>query len=140
MKIINDNKPEEGDFAYVSNPEFLREGSAIKDFLWPDRVVIGSESDWAFNVLQDVYRPLYLNETPIIHTTVETAELIKYASNAFLALKISYINEFSSLCEAVGADVNVVAKAMGTDGRCTNAVPGDVWLWQHQQQQHPGSA
>ena len=116
-EIINDNKPPDGEFAYVSNPEFLREGSAIKDFLWPDRVVIGAESDWAFEMMQDVYRPLYLNETPIIHTTIETAELIKYASNAFLALKISYINEISSLCEALGADVNIVAKAMGKDGR-----------------------
>ena len=116
-EIINDNKHPDGEFAYVSNPEFLREGSAIKDFLWPDRVVIGAESDWAFEIMQDVYRPLYLNETPIIHTTIETAELIKYASNAFLALKISYINEISSLCEALGADVNIVAKAMGSDGR-----------------------
>ena len=116
-EIINDNKPPDVEFAYVSNPEFLREGSAIKDFLWPDRVVLGAESDWAFEMMQDVYRPLYLNETPIIHTTIETAELIKYASNAFLALKISYINEISSLCEALGADVNIVAKAMGKDGR-----------------------
>ena len=116
-EIINDNKPPDGEFAYVSNPEFLREGSAIKDFLWPDRVVIGAESDWAFEMMQNVYRPLYLNETPIIHTTIETAELIKYASNAFLALKISNINEISSLCEALGADVNIVAKAMGSDGR-----------------------
>ena len=76
-EIINDNKPTDGEFAYVSNPEFLREGSAIKDFLWPDRVVIGAESDWAFEMMQDVYRPLYLNETPIIHTTIETAELMK---------------------------------------------------------------
>ena len=115
--IINENNPEKMEFDYVSNPEFLREGSAVKDFLWPDRLVIGTESDWGFEVMRDVYRPLYINETPIVHTTVETAELIKYASNAFLSLKISYINEISALCEKVGADVHVVAKAMGSDGR-----------------------
>ena len=116
-EIINENKSTETEFEYVSNPEFLREGSAVKDFLWPDRVVIGAESEWAFEIMKDVYRPLYINETPIVHTTVETAELIKYASNAFLSLKISYINEISALCEKVGADVHVVAKAMGSDGR-----------------------
>ena len=116
-EIINENKSTETEFEYVSNPEFLREGSAVKDFLWPDRVVIGAESEWAFEIMEDVYRPLYINETPIVHTTVETAELIKYASNAFLSLKISYINEISALCEKVGADVHVVAKAMGSDGR-----------------------
>ena len=116
-EIINENKSTETDFEYVSNPEFLREGSAVKDFLWPDRVVIGAESEWAFEIMEDVYRSLYINETPIVHTTVETAELIKYASNAFLSLKISYINEISALCEKVGADVHVVAKAMGSDGR-----------------------
>ena len=115
--IINENNPEKMEFDYVSNPEFLREGSAVKDFLWPDRLVIGTESDWGFEVMRDVYRPLYINETPIVNTTVETAELIKYASNAFLSLKISYINEISALCEKVGADVHVVAKAMGSDGR-----------------------
>ena len=115
--IINENNPEKMEFDYVSNPEFLREGSAVKDFLWPDRLVIGTESDWGFEVMRDVYRPLYINETPIVHTTVETAELIKYASNAFLSLKISYINEISALCEKVGADVHVVAKTMGSDGR-----------------------
>ena len=116
-EIINENKSTETEFEYVSNPEFLREGSAVKDFLWPDRVVIGAESEWAFEIMEDVYRSLYINETPIVHTTVETAELIKYASNAFLSLKISYINEISALCEKVGADVHVVAKAMGSDGR-----------------------
>ena len=116
-EIINENKSTETEFEYVSNPEFLREGSAVKDFLWPDRVVIGAESEWAFEIMKDVYRSLYINETPIVHTTVETAELIKYASNAFLSLKISYINEISALCEKVGADVHVVAKAMGSDGR-----------------------
>ncbi len=115
--IINENNPEKMEFDYISNPEFLREGSAVKDFLWPDRLVIGTESDWGFGVMRDVYRPLYINETPIVNTTVETAELIKYASNAFLSLKISYINEISALCEKVGADVHVVAKAMGSDGR-----------------------
>ncbi len=116
-EIINENKSTETEFEYVSNPEFLREGSAVKDFLWPDRIVIGAESEWAFEIMEDVYRSLYINETPIVHTTVETAELIKYASNAFLSLKISYINEISALCEKVGADVHVVAKAMGSDGR-----------------------
>ena len=115
--IINENNPEKMEFDYISNPEFLREGSAVKDFLWPDRLVIGTESDWGFEVMRDVYRPLYINETPIVNTTVETAELIKYASNAFLSLKISYINEISALCEKVGADVHVVAKTMGSDGR-----------------------
>ena len=115
--IINENNPEKVEFDYVSNPEFLREGSAVKDFLWPDRLVIGTESDWGFEVMRDVYRPLYINETPILKTTVETAELIKYASNAFLSLKISYINEISALCEKVGADVHIVAKTMGSDGR-----------------------
>lgn len=115
--IINENNPEKMEFDYVSNPEFLREGSAVKDFLWPDRLVIGTESEWGFEVMRDVYRPLYINETPIVNTTVETAELIKYASNAFLSLKISYINEISALCEKVGADVHVVAKTMGSDGR-----------------------
>jgi len=105
------------EFDYVSNPEFLREGAAVKDFLIPDRIVIGSRTKKAFEIMQDVYRPLYLNETPIINTSVETAEMIKYASNAFLALKISYINEIANLCDSVGADIHVVSKAMGKDGR-----------------------
>ena len=104
-------------FDYVSNPEFLREGSAVKDFLWPDRVVIGATSEKAFEVMRDVYRPLYVNEKSMLHTNVATAEMIKYAANAFLALKISYINEVANLCEEVGADVHQVAKAMGQDGR-----------------------
>ena len=108
------------EFDYVSNPEFLREGSAVKDFLIPDRVVIGSSSQKAFEIMQDVYRPLYLNETPIVNTNVETAEMIKYASNAFLALKISYINEIANLCELVGVDVHVVSKTMGQDGRISS--------------------
>ena len=105
------------EFDYVSNPEFLREGSAVKDFLKPDRIVIGARSKKAVEIMQDIYRPLYLNETPILSTSVETAEMIKYASNAFLALKISYINEIANLCDLVGADVQVVSKAMGQDGR-----------------------
>ncbi len=105
------------EFDYVSNPEFLREGAAVKDFLWPDRVIIGADSEQAFKMMQDVYRSLYLNETPIVQTNIETAETIKYSSNAFLALKISYINEIANLCEAVNADVHQVARAMGLDGR-----------------------
>ena len=104
-------------FDYVSNPEFLREGAAVRDFLIPDRIVVGARSKKAFKIMQDVYRPLFLNETPIINTSVETAEMIKYASNAFLALKISYINEIANLCDSVGADVHIVSKAMGQDGR-----------------------
>ena len=104
-------------FDVVSNPEFLREGSAIEDFMRPDRVVIGADSEKAIEIMSEIYRPLYLLETPIIKTNIETAELIKYASNAFLATRISFINEIANLCERVGADVNVVAKAMGLDGR-----------------------
>ena len=104
-------------FDYVSNPEFLREGSAVNDFMIPDRLVIGYRSTKAFDLIKNIYRPLFINETPIIDTSVETAEMIKYASNAFLALKISYINEIANLCEDVGADVHQVAKAMGHDGR-----------------------
>ncbi|MFQ6611972.1 MAG: UDP-glucose dehydrogenase family protein [Fidelibacterota bacterium] len=116
-QIISSHKPPEGDFEYVSNPEFLREGAAVTDFTHPDRVVIGASNDRAFRVMQEIYRPLYINETPMIHTAVETAEMIKYAANAFLALKISYINEVANLCEVVGADVHVVARALGLDGR-----------------------
>jgi len=116
-EIINESKSNGCSFDYVSNPEFLREGSAVKDFLWPDRVVIGATSEKAFDVMRDVYRPLYINEKPMLHTNVATAEMIKYAANAFLALKISYINEVANLCEDVGADVHLVAKAMGQDGR-----------------------
>ena len=104
-------------FDYVSNPEFLREGSAVKDFLWPDRIVIGTDNQNAYQMMCDVYRPLYINKNPITQTTIETAEMIKYASNSFLALKISYINEIANLCEVLGADVHDVAKAMGSDGR-----------------------
>ena len=104
-------------FDYVSNPEFLREGSAVKDFLWPDRVVIGTDNQNAYLIMCDIYRPLYINKNPITQTTIETAEMIKYASNSFLALKISYINEISNLCEVLDADVHDVANAMGKDGR-----------------------
>lgn len=105
------------DFDVVSNPEFLREGSAVYDFSHPDRVVLGVESDRALQVMKEVYRVLYLNETPFVETNIETAEMIKYASNAFLAMKITYINEIANLCEKVGANVQHVAKAMGKDGR-----------------------
>ncbi len=115
--IINNCKNKDVGFDYVSNPEFLREGAAVQDFLMPNRIVLGVTSQKALQIMQDVYRPLYINETPIVYTNVPTAEMIKYASNAFLALKISYINEIANLCEAVGADVHVVAKAMGSDGR-----------------------
>jgi len=115
-RIIKEVNPS-ADFDVASNPEFLREGAAITDFMRPDRVVIGVESDKALSVLRDLYRPLNLIETPIIATDLESAELIKYASNAFLATKISFINEMSMLCEVVGADVHAVAKGMGLDGR-----------------------
>jgi UDPglucose 6-dehydrogenase len=105
------------DVQVVSNPEFLREGSAIADFMRPDRVVIGATSERAAAVMREIYRPLYLIETPLVLTTVESAEMIKYASNAFLAVKISFINEVANLCERTGADVHVVAKAMGLDKR-----------------------
>jgi UDPglucose 6-dehydrogenase len=104
-------------FDVVSNPEFLREGSAIEDFMRPDRVVIGASSDQAVAIMRDLYAPLYLIETPFVITNVPSAELIKYASNAFLATKISFINEIAEICERVGADVHRVAKGMGLDGR-----------------------
>ena len=104
-------------FDVVSNPEFLREGSAIEDFMRPNRVVIGSGSERAITVMKDLYSPLYLIETPFVVTDVATAEMIKYASNAFLATKISFINEIATLCERVGADVQTVAKGMGLDQR-----------------------
>jgi UDPglucose 6-dehydrogenase len=106
-----------GSFDVASNPEFLREGSAIEDFTRPDRVVIGTDSEHARTVMRALYRPLYLIETPIVFTTIETAEMIKYAANAFLATKITFINEVADLCEAVGADVQDVARGIGLDGR-----------------------
>ena len=105
------------DFNVASNPEFLREGAAISDFMRPDRVVVGAESDRARDTLRQLYRPLYLIETPILMTSLETSELIKYASNAFLAVKITYINQMADLCERVGADVHDVARGMGLDKR-----------------------
>ncbi len=117
INILKNKFQENSDFDYVSNPEFLREGSAVKDFLWPDRIIIGTSSQKAFHIMCDIYRPLYINKNPIKHTSVETSEMIKYASNSFLALKISYINEIANLCEIVGADVHDVANAMGKDGR-----------------------
>lgn len=104
-------------FDIVSNPEFLREGSAVYDFMHPDRVVLGVESDQAREVMRDVYRSLYLTETPFVETNLESAEMIKYASNAFLAVKIAYINEIANLCEKIGADVKAVSLGMGRDGR-----------------------
>lgn len=104
-------------FDVVSNPEFLREGSAVYDFTHPDRVVIGAENEKARGIMKEVYRALYLNETPFIETNLESAELIKYASNAFLAVKISFINEVANLCEKTGANIEDVAKALGRDGR-----------------------
>ena len=105
------------EFDVVSNPEFLREGSAVEDFMRPDRVVVGADSEKAFEVMRSIYAPLYLIRTPIVETAPESAELIKYASNAFLATKISFINEVANVCERVGADVQVVAYAMGLDKR-----------------------
>ncbi len=105
------------EFAVVSNPEFLREGSAIKDFMQPDRVVIGSRDPRAFDIMRDIYKPLEREDVPFVMTDVESAELIKYASNGFLATKISFINETAALCEAFGADVEVVARGMGLDKR-----------------------
>ena len=117
QKIIDQNNLDKIKYDYCSNPEFLREGAAVRDFLHPDRIVLGATSGKAFEYLKDVYRPLYINETPMVHTTVETAEMIKYAANAFLAIKISYINEVANLCDEIGADVHVVAKTLGMDGR-----------------------
>ncbi len=114
--IIRKARPE-AEFDVVSNPEFLREGSAINDFMRPDRVVIGAESDRAREVMRKLYRALYLIETPILCTNLETSELIKYAANAFLATKITFINEVADLCEKVGADVHDLAKGIGLDGR-----------------------
>ncbi len=115
-QIIRETNPA-ADFDVASNPEFLREGSAIPDFMRPDRVVIGAETDRARDIMQSLYRPLYLLETPVVMTTLETAELTKYAANAFLATKITFINEIADLCEKVGADVQDVARGMGLDGR-----------------------
>ena len=104
-------------FDVVSNPEFLREGKALYDFMHPDRIVLGSENKKAIEIMKEVYRVLKLNDIPFITTNLETAEMIKYASNAFLAMKISYVNEIANLCEKIGADIQVVTSAMGRDGR-----------------------
>ncbi len=116
-QLIDKHKKNSVAVDIISNPEFLREGSAVEDFMHPDRVVIGGESAYAIAIVKDIYRPLYLAETPFIITDLETAELIKYASNAFLATKVTFINEIANLCEKVGADVTVVARAMGFDPR-----------------------
>ena len=126
-EIIRKKRPD-GEFAVVSNPEFLREGAAIKDFKIPDRVVVGTDDDRAREVMQELYRPLFLNETPILFTARRTSELIKYAANAFLAVKITFINEMADLCEKVGANVQEVSRGIGLDGRIgkklLNAGPG----------------
>jgi UDPglucose 6-dehydrogenase len=114
--ILRENRPD-AEIQVVSNPEFLREGAAIQDFKHPDRIVVGSEDDRARKVLAEIYRPLYLNAPPIIYVSRRTAELIKYASNAFLATKITFINEIADLCEQVDADVQEVARGMGLDNR-----------------------
>ncbi|MEL6737194.1 MAG: UDP-glucose/GDP-mannose dehydrogenase family protein, partial [Pseudomonadota bacterium] len=108
------------EFDVASNPEFLREGAAIDDFMKPDRVVVGVESDRAAQIMSDIYRPLYLRDFPIVTTDLESAEMIKYAANAFLAMKITFINEVAALCEKTGADVKQVSKGMGLDGRIGN--------------------
>ncbi|MBT5783007.1 MAG: UDP-glucose/GDP-mannose dehydrogenase family protein, partial [Candidatus Marinimicrobia bacterium] len=120
VNYINQNKKSDIQFDYVSNPEFLREGSAVKDFLWPDRIVIGARTTGAYSIMEDIYKPLYRNKKQILLTNIETAEMIKYSANAFLALKISYINEVANLCEKVGADVHQVAIGMGQDGRISS--------------------
>jgi len=115
-RVIKEANPD-ADFDVASNPEFLREGSAIGDFMHPDRVVVGVGSKKAEEVMREIYKPLYLIETPIVFTNLQTAELIKYASNAFLATKISFVNEIANLCEAIGANVVDLSKGMGLDGR-----------------------
>jgi UDPglucose 6-dehydrogenase len=115
-EIIKKTRPD-AQFDMASNPEFLREGSAIEDFRRPDRVVVGCDTDRAREVMREVYRPLFLNETPMLFTSRETSELIKYAANAFLATKITFINEMADICEKVGGDVQDVARGIGLDGR-----------------------
>jgi UDPglucose 6-dehydrogenase len=116
-EFVTANLKTKTDFGVASNPEFLREGAAIQDFMRPDRVVIGSNEPEAIAVMKDLYRPLYLIETPIVITSLEAAELIKYAANAFLATKITFINEIANLCDAIGCDVHDVARGMGMDNR-----------------------
>jgi UDPglucose 6-dehydrogenase len=116
-RLISELKQQRHNFGVVSNPEFLREGAAIDDFMRPDRVVIGSRDDEAIAIMRDLYRPLHLVETPIIITSLEAAELTKYAANAFLATKISFINEIANICDEIGCDVHDVSRAMGMDNR-----------------------
>jgi UDPglucose 6-dehydrogenase len=116
-QLIEDHQIRPSPFDIVSNPEFQREGSAIEDFMRPDRVTIGAESEQAIAIMKDIYSALYLIETPFVITSLETAEMIKYAANVFLATKVSFINEIANLCEVMGADVHHVARAMGLDGR-----------------------
>ncbi len=118
-KVLADTRPDLA-FEVASNPEFLREGAAIDDFMRPDRVVVGVQSEAAEKVMGDIYRPLFLRDFPIVYTDLESAEMIKYAANAFLATKITFINEIASLCERVGADVKTVSKGIGLDGRIGN--------------------
>ncbi|MGF1624787.1 MAG: UDP-glucose dehydrogenase family protein [Alphaproteobacteria bacterium] len=115
-RIIRETRPDAA-FDVVSNPEFLREGSAVNDFMRPDRVVIGTESERARKVMRKLYRVLYLSETPMVETTLESAELAKYATNAFLATKVTFINEMADICDRIGGDVQVIAKVMGLDNR-----------------------
>jgi len=126
-RIIRETRPD-AEFAVVSNPEFLREGAAIRDFKHPDRIVVGTDDEKARGVVANLYRPLYLNQAPILYTSRRTAELVKYAANAFLATKITFINEIADLCEKVGADVQEVARGIGLDNRIgskfLNAGPG----------------
>ena len=117
MRVMRTHAPRGAEFDVASNPEFLREGAAIETFMRPDRVVIGAETKRAADLLKKIYDPLFLTETPMVVTTLETAELIKYAANCFLATKISFINEIANLCEGLGADVRVVAKGVGMDRR-----------------------
>ena len=119
IRTLRDANPQ-AQFDVVSNPEFLREGAAIDDFMRPDRIVVGAETDRARKVMADIYRPLHLREFPIVMTDLESAEMIKYAANAFLATKITFINEIAALCERTGADVKMVSKGMGMDGRIGN--------------------
>lgn len=116
-KVIQENLARKQNFGVVSNPEFLREGSAIEDFMRPNRVIIGADSDEAIAIMRELYSPLYLIETPFVITNIESAELIKYAANAFLATKISFINEIANFCDKIGADVHHVASGMGLDNR-----------------------
>jgi UDPglucose 6-dehydrogenase len=116
-KLIAERKKTKATFGVVSNPEFLREGAAINDFMRPDRVVIGSRDEEAIAIMKDLYRPLYLIEAPFVITSLEAAELTKYAANAFLAMKVSFINEVANLCDKIGCDVHDVARAIGMDKR-----------------------